>query len=106
MHDFQRRSGRVAEGAPLLRMEKTRGMLFEKLLTPFRRMRVALVRWNNPVKVIHSPNMSLMTHTYDTLICTLKTNIKAMPQGRDADELNELLDVIEGCKEAYISTQK
>lgn len=106
MHDFQRRSGRVAEGAPLLRNEKTRGTLFEKLLTPFRRMRVALVRWNNPVKVIHSPNMSLMTHTYDTLICTLNTNIKAMPKGRELDELEELLDVIEGCKEAYISTQK
>jgi len=39
---------------------------------------VALVDWNNPVTVIASPNMSLMTHTYDTLICTLTTNIKAM----------------------------
>ena len=68
----------MAEGAPLLRNYQARGTLFERLLTPFRRIKVALVDWNNPVTVIASPNMSLMTHTYDTLICTLTTNIKAM----------------------------
>ena len=50
--------------------------------------------------------MSLMTHTYDTLICTLTTNIKAMPQGREHDELDEVRDLIEGFKEAYIASQK
>jgi len=106
MHANQRRNGRVAEGAPLLRNYQARGTLFERLLTPFRRIKVALVDWNNPVTVIASPNMSLMTHTYDTLICTLTTNIKAMPQGREHDELDEVRDLIEGFKEAYIASQK
>ena len=94
------------EKNPLLRMESRRKTLFDGLLTPFRRIRVALVRWNNPVKVLNSPNVSQVTQIYDTLISNLKDSIQDMPKGRDCDELGELLAVIEECKKAYISTQK
>ena len=95
-----------SEKNPLLRMGATLKGLFKAFMTPFRRIWVLVLRWNNPVNVVNSHNVALVTQIYDTLISTLKDSMQNMPKGRDCDELGELLDVIEECKKAYISTQK
>lgn len=91
---------------PLLRNENGSGGILSRLRTTVGGWKSSVKRWSDSGDVYRCHTGTQMTHFYDTLIRTAKQGRGSLPNGKERDEVDEVVEMLIRCKEACIRSQK